>query len=172
MKIGLKISQIKKGGKFEAAYYDNVLVKGVRAERKGNRMYIDMEDADVPFSWVKANITDLNLPKIAIFVEAPVSYLDTNVPAWLPKRKWTDAQSISKTHTFKTWGDDEGKPTEQYISRKSLDGTKIVIAITRAGDNIIDANIVSKIAAVANVTVLTVDETRKLVNGPAYTPVL
>jgi hypothetical protein len=87
----------------------------------------------------------------------------------LPERTWTDEEDVESIHTFETWGDSTGAATEQTISRKSLDGTMILIDLTVVGDGLVDATTISNINGVANTTPLTLGEARTLVQSAAYT---
>ena len=167
MKIGLKLSDVRKGGKFERVYYNNVLVPGNKIERRGDMVYPDIPDEDVSFAWLVANIDDIDI-KIAVYVEVPISFLDVDVPSWLPENTWTDEDDVVTTHTFKSWGNSSGQATEDYIARKSLDGTKMVIDLTRIGNGFIDSSMLTSIAAVSSATPMTVGETRALVKEAAY----
>jgi len=168
MKIGIKLADIKKGGKFENQWYDHIIATDVKVERKGDRMYSDFKDADIPFSWVLANIDDVDIVNASIFAETPISFLTQDVPDWLAKNKWYEEDGTEHTHTFASWGDSSGADTENMISRKSLDGTKMVVDLTNASNNQYDAAFIAQVDGVAGTTPMTVDEARVLTKSAAY----
>ena len=156
MKIGIKLIEVKKGGKFENEFYDNVIVLDKPIERKGEYVIIDIPN--IPFAWLNTNKADIKFEPMALYVEAPASFKTVDVPNWLPEFEYADDDGNMINHTFESWG----------ISRERLDGTKILIDLTAQGNGVVTSAMITKILGISNVTPLTASQARTLVQGPEY----
>lgn len=162
MKLAFNKSTVEKGGQFENLFYNQAVVPQKRRGKKEGFILVEVDEAEVSFSFLSTNKDSLKWENVAVYVEVPVSYKITNVPTWLPNRTFIDDEGAEQVHTLESWGG---------VIRENLAGTRMIVKLTQFGDVVGEDfdNLVTFINGDANRIGLTVQETRDLIATAAYT---
>lgn len=162
MKLAFEKDQVVKGALFEDLFYNQVIIPLRRRYSKQGRILVEVDEDQVPFSFLSANKDYLLWEGVSIFVEVPVSYKTTTVPTWLPNRTYLDENDDEQIHNLESWGG---------VIRENLAGTRMIVKLSQI-DDVIGSNFDSLVAFIEGAATrigMTVKETRDLIATPAYT---
>lgn len=167
-KIGFLPAEIENGGQYADLYRRLELREQfsgdpVTKEVIGGYYAITVpDDLEPTYAWMVANKANIKWRGVDFFVEAPASFANQNVPAWLPNNTYIDENGDEQTHTFDSWGG---------IVRTSNDASKIIVKITANGD--INEGQLTQLATIVNgnaqINGYSTKEVRVLLATPTYT---
>lgn len=162
MKLAFKKTDILTGGQYADLFYDYFIQNPQEVEKQGQWRIVEVDEADVPYSWFKNNYANIKWEGVSIWVEVPIALASSSTPAFLPNRMGTDENGDSYVKTLSEWYPEP---------RTRLDASKFLLKLD-AGGVLTPAQMIDAIALIegnVNYDGYLISEARNLVNGILYT---